>query len=98
MYKQTTAKPPARRLLTEKFWCKITTVEEDSNELWKKGIFKQHELSNFRMHYDNMRNNPPRFKGMDILCSVTITLLLFLGPTSSLKFYFVPTKVVLRET
>jgi len=52
-----TAKSPAKKLLRRKFEQKELTGLENPKEVWEsEPIFMKHKLTNFRTHYNNMRN------------------------------------------
>jgi len=52
-----TAKSPARKLLLQKFVQKELNGTEDPKDVWESDpIFMEHKLSNFRTHYNNLRN------------------------------------------
>ena len=59
-----TAQSPARRLLLSKFQSGEITGKEDPKVVWESNdVFQQHKLANFRVHYNNIRKNPPSKDG-----------------------------------
>ena len=55
-----TATSPARMLLVSKFLSGEITGEEDPKSVWESDpVFKAHKLANFRVHYNDLRKNPP---------------------------------------